>query len=149
MATQRSARTTGRSTTMGMIGAAALLTAALIGSLLITMSLPAAIQVPAPAAPVTAPAVAAPPAYVGGESRFFADEVAGAGAQYAEAASLTGPLPERLQDLAQPAALPVAEPLGQPMQSGRFFADEVTAGAGVAHQMALDLPSVLPQSGPR
>lgn len=148
MATQRSPRTAGHSTTMGMIGAAALLTAALIGSLLITMS-PSAIQAPAPAAPVAAPAVAAPPEYVSYESRFFADEVAGAAAQYIDAASLAGPLPERLQDLAQPAAPPVAEPLVQPSQHNRFFADEIATGAGVAHDMALDPPSVLHLNGPR
>jgi hypothetical protein len=113
--------------------------------LLFAMHTPAPTGVPE--VPVVAPAAAA--RFSGPGNRFFADEVAGADAQYTDPASITGPLPERLNDLSRPAPRAAAERYAPFGTNNRMFADEILGGSGVPHWTALDAPALLPQHGPR
>lgn len=142
MATERTVRTTGRNTTMAMALTAVFL-AAFVGALLLILRAPAPARPLGPATHPAAPTAVIAPAQQGAmgstathrsatpafsqRARQFVDEVAGAGAQGVEPASLTGPLPERLQDLDRPTAWLISRqlssvlpPTGAPMATCGF-----------------------------
>lgn len=164
MATERTVRTTGRNTTIAMALTAVFL-AAFVGALLLILRAPAPARPLGPATHPAAPTAVIAPAQQGAmgstathrsatpafsqRARQFVDEGAGAGAQGVEPASLTGPLPERLQDLDRPTAPAGAVPQARRGGSNRFFADEMAAGSGLAYTTVVEPPSAPSQSGPR
>lgn len=135
-----------RATTLAILGFAALVTALLgmawvISTRTRTPQTSPTIPARAPAAPVTN---AAP------TNRFFADEIAGASVQNADAAILIDPLPERLQDIRRPAAVTRAPALpAHTVPGNRRFADEVFGSGELVLQTDSTLPYVTPLHGPR
>jgi hypothetical protein len=128
MAKQQVLHPSRRGTTLASLGFAALV-AALLG-MAWTISTRMYAPIPSPTTSVSAPVADEVPAGALAANRYFADEIAGANAQYADAAALTEALPERLQDVRRPVvsvAAPAA-PQNQARTSNRFFADEI-AGA--------------------
>jgi hypothetical protein len=151
MAKQQVLHPSRRGTTLASLGFAALV-AALLG-MAWTISTRMYAPVTSPTTSVSAPVANEAPAGAPAASanRYFADEIAGANAQYADAAIMTDALPERLQDVRRPAvsvAAPAA-PAAPAVPANRFFADEMLGNGEVLLQIDSGLPYVTPLSGPR